>query len=341
MSAEHAEPTQSPPPTSEPRPPGSPPTETTAGGTLVRIVGDWAFLVAAVVLAATALGWKVAQDHLGLVLIKEAIPWPSEPVRLEIDEDGYRLLTFPTVFDDGRYRRAEDDELPGPDGYDEDSLPDGENIHKDDVVQTLGMGTSSGSAATRDCNWYVSRTYIDTDQAAQHRLWMLDVTYYTGTRDAVPHVPERCLTAGGARLEGTEYITIDGVKAPEAFADWRGELTLCRTTYLVERDTGSMRMVQYHVFSYNGEPIADWKQVRLKLRWPFTKYAYFAKIQFAPRDRVYNVEQTDQAAAAFFCTVLPDVLDTLPTPQTVENLNKGVARSGAFESPVQSAATGP
>ena len=46
---------------------------------------------------------------------------------------------------------------------------------------------------------YISRVYrdggADNPQGTQVRL---HIAYYTGTPDTVPHVPERCDTAGGA-----------------------------------------------------------------------------------------------------------------------------------------------
>jgi len=273
------------------------------------------FLAASLILLTTAIGWGAAKAFLKVVFRKESVPWPAA---VQVDED-HRLVSLATSFGlDDRYRRVEAD---GVLRKQRDGIPDGETIHREDLLDALSIATTFDRTryGSRRGNWYVARTYRDAQDQGGYRYWQLDVTYYTGGLDKVPHVGERCIVAGGGTVLGNETTTVefDTVGAPEG---WRPKMPCRRITYVVNGPYGPVKYVQYYMFSLNGRPETDWKQVRLKLQNPFERYGYFAKIQFGPRHPIRNVAKADQAAQAFILAALPEVLKTLPMPSDIERL---------------------
>jgi len=280
-------------------------------GVVGRLLKDRHFLVAAAVLAVTAIGWGAAVEILGIVMQKQAVPWPDG---VQVDSH-HRLLSLAKTFGpDGRYERVEGD-------GDKDGKPDGEIELEQDVLETLGVGSKYDRTryGSRRSNWYVSRVYRDTQGQGQHKLWHLDVTYYTGGLDKVPHVPERCLVAGGASVLGTDTVKFT-VSSDRLL--WSGAIPFRRTRYATRGEFGPVYRLQYYVFSYNGRVVSDWKKVRGKLLNPFQRYSYFAKIQFGPRESVSDFAATDRAAETFIQHALPEVLKLLPAPEDVERLSE-------------------
>ena len=206
-----------------------------------------------------------------------------------------------------------------------DGLPDGERTISGEVLDLLAIGTSVDRAnvGERKSTWYVSRTYIDRQKlpGQRYRLWQLDVTYYTGTMDKVPHYPEQCLTAGGMDLGSRGYVefSVPGVPGP-----WGAKPVNCRFVgYSDSRITRENLHAQYYVFSVNGYPESSRDAVRLKLASIFGKYIYFAKIQFHPLNEIKDFDESKQAAAEFVKYMLPEVLKALPMPEDIKRLESG------------------
>ena len=282
---------------------------------LAWCAGNRHFLAAAAILAATAIGWSWVISALKIVMIKKAVPWPPG---VRVNSETFRIESMPQVF--GPYFLAADGELnPPPDGK-----ADGEVELTDDILQALGMATAMDKVRVKDrrSNWYTARIYVDTRKAPgrPYRLWQLEVTFYTGALDKVPHVPERCLAAAGARVTESNRVSIH---APGAPSPWDGQIPLDRTVYQVWNDRSLQvdQYVQYHVFSFNGVPEPSWKRVRLKLNSPFIRYCYFAKIQIAPLSTVSDPAEADREVADFAGYFLPSVLRMLPMPDAVRDLN--------------------
>ena len=262
------------------------------------------FLIAVVVLGVSAAGWGAAVHWLGVVTIKQPVPWP-EIVR--VTEKGHRL-TDPAMQMLGSYAKfARSDKNSGDTEYSEDNL------------KILGMATDYDNTRYegRRSNWYFSRIYRG-DNRSTHRFWTLDVYYYTGGLDLVPHIPDVCLEAGGMSVRGTDVVTFT---APGVAGEWGGPVQVCRTRF---EDKDGRLLVQYYTFSLNGVPEHSRETVRLKLMNPFVRYSYFAKIQFGPwlraGDSVTDLSETDKAAQDFFRGALPEILKTLPTERDVQGL---------------------
>jgi hypothetical protein len=280
-----------------------------------RLRGLVHFGVAAAILGISAVGFKSAIEFLELATEKQPVPWPKG---VSVDRETFKWENLPREFG-GRYVLVGDGEL----FKQIDGIPDGEVTLGDDIMTTLGIGTGwdKDRFPDRSSNWYVARVYRDKTRSPGDPLqyWQLQVYYYTGALDTVPHVPERCLAAGGATLAGSQSVTITIPKLP---SPWDEPLNLRRTLYERQNPTtmSTNEYAQYYVFSLNGRPESSWETVRLELAKPWVRHCYFAKIQFYPRGPVANTEQIDRAADEFMNHFLPVVLKALPMPSDVEAL---------------------
>jgi hypothetical protein len=290
---------------------------------LAIVPHDRHFLIAAGVLALTLAGWGYAREGLGVVLNPRPVPWAAG---VTVDAD-HRNTSLATAFGDGnRYRRVEGDGvLWNRHGRPErDGRPDGEIVPNDETLRILGVGSGYDHTRypQRCSNWYVSRVYADTRSDALHRHWRLDVTYYTGGLNLVPHIPEVCLVAGGARILGSDRETFR-LQTPRE--GWSGEIAFTRTRYVVPGRHGPSLRQDYYVFCLNGEPVPSREAVRLRLINPFRRHSYFAKIQFGPLREVRDRQATDRAAEAFIQAAIGPILKQLPTAEDVEALGQGAA----------------
>jgi hypothetical protein len=291
------------------------PTET-GGGRSWRSVcwGERHFLLAAVILAAVWIGWDWAIAQLRWATRKEAVPWTAA-VRV----DGKcRVVSFPDRL--GPYVLVGDGEI----DKTTDGRADGDIVLEEDVLESLKINTALDQRrlGARRSNWYLTRIYRDTrvESSNPFRYWRLEVYYYTGGLDKVPHVPDRCLVAGGATLlssaSGRLAVGVPGISPP-----W-DRLTFNRVGYEMTDRLGLdvKRYVQYYVFSLNGRPEGSWEKVRLGLTKPWVRHCYFAKIQLAPTSPITDFAQADQAAVDFLNMFLPAVVALWPLPSDVGKL---------------------
>ena len=282
-----------------------------------RDVRGWVhFGIAAGLLGASAAGFEFSARVLNWAMQKESVPWPKNVV---VDPETFRLQILPDAIGNGRYVLAEDGELTGS----KDGLPDGEREVADDVREALSIGTSwdKKRVGQRCSNWLLVRTYRDNTMPVGHplRYWGLEIYYYTGALDTVPHVPERCLVAGGGTLVNSGDLRMS---VPAAPSPWDEPLKIRRTVYEMT-DQASMvtrQYVQYYVFSLNGRPETSWEMVRLNLAYPWVRYCYLAKVQVYPYGPAENVAEVDKAAEDLIAAFLPTILQAIPMPQAVEAL---------------------
>ena len=275
------------------------------------------FLTAAIILSLAAGGWNAAVRIMKLTTRKEPVAWPK---CVQVNEETFQNTTMATVM--GPFKRLEVGEIPGR------GKLGGEIQLEEDVLEPLGIGTwlDKKRVSTRCSNWYVSRLYRDTRTqapSASFRFWQLDVTYYTGSADKVPHSPGACLAAGGATLVDTVTERFD---APDAPDPWKKSLPFSRTRF-EGFDAGTqqrLRYVQYYIFSANGKPENDPLTVRGELMLPWRKHCYFAKIQFGPLGPIGEGQEAEEklrnATAEFIGFMLPKVLEALPSAEEIERL---------------------
>lgn len=264
--------------------------------------GGWVhFGVAAGVLLVAAGAWFVVLPGL---LSKKPVP-PPEGTQLD---DTHLLRSFPEEL--GPYVLAPEAEAAEPDAGKKDGIHE---MDKDEL-QTLGT-------LKHEWNWYYMATYRDTRAPNGAGYVRLDITYFTGLVQAVPHVPERCLVAGGNVLVPADSrqisVVVPGVEPP-----W-DNIQAYRTVYQwTDNRTGrSGKGAQYHFFSSNGLPQWRWETVRLEMGHLFKKYRCFAKIQLAPHgSQVASLADSDDRCRDFLTYALPAILKFLPTAADVEKL---------------------
>ena len=162
------------------------------------------------------------------------------------------------------------------------------------------------------------RTYEDTRLPADNpaRFWRLEVYYYTGGVDLVPHVPEICGKMAGADPLRTEDMPI---RAVQAAAPWGPQEVNCHKAVLLDRDR---EYAQYYIFSLNGVPECNRTTVRLTLASPFIRHAYFAKVQLSPASISSESDDTDRAAEEFLRLAMPEVLKALPSSEDIRKLDQ-------------------
>lgn len=288
------------------------------------------FGLASGILLLAILGWFTAIQTRLIFPIKRPVPWAA----FETVEKGQTVLWRQEVSPDSRwinlatqlgpYRRLQADDLPNSRGK-----ADGEIVYASEILSALAISGKydEKQLAARAGNWYVSRLYLDTRKAlagggfeGAYALWHLDVTFYTGSVDLVPHTPDNCLQAAGRQITGRKVVTFD-VAVPDRWKKWwGGKVEFTRIDS--ESSRNKSRSVDYFVFCLNGRPETSRLAVRGTLTLPWVPYCYFAKIQFAPRTEadISDVQEADKAAEDFVRHFLPEVLKGMPTPDDVDKL---------------------
>jgi hypothetical protein len=265
--------------------------------------GNRHFLIAAVLLGAAAATWNILSAQLGIWVIKEPVVWP-EGVRVD---EAFRMTSLPERI--GPYVLHKDKERE----IDADTMELLRIGHHGDKVNRPG----------RISNWLAVGIWRDTTvpEGSPMQYWRLEVYYYTGGADVVPHVPEICLVAGGADVEKTETASAKlGGPLGKGHEAWLQPLTFQALRYRLPNIPGTRS--SYYIFSLNGRPENDRLLVRLKLTNPLVRHAYFAKIQFEPLGAAADSRQTDAAAGRFAQAMLPQILKVLPAASDVERLDR-------------------
>ncbi len=251
---------------------------------------NWAFAVAVLLMMLTMAG-----IHMQNWVEKEPIPWPAA---VQVDKE-YRLLSLP--------------EQMGP--YVAVRYNDANEALSEELVKALGMGVGRDPErlSVRQSNWYGIQRYVDR---RNQQVWQLELFYYTGIDDKVPHVPERCLAAAGAKVLGSDSLEWS---MGTASAPWPEKVPIRRTRYRTQSSGGER--VSYYTFSLNGEPTNDWRVIRAHLAKPWVRYCYFAKVQVYPVGAISSMEAIDVAAKDLLQQSLPQLLKLLPSAADVESLS--------------------
>jgi len=301
-----------------------------ATGVLAWCGANRHFVIATLILATSTGVWYLAAETIGLFFMSKPVPWPEG---VEIDGQTYQNITLPTTL--GKYRRAEEGDLPWveDDPKNPDGKPDGEITIRSETLEELKIGTALDGERHKDrrSNWYVCRLYIDEtgdEMSKQFPLWRLNVYFYTGVVDQVPHVAEKCLVAGGATIiapanDAERFKAFQVSADPALRAPWNAPVEFKRTRWQVENKKNGRtdQYVQFYVFSMNDSPATDRNIVRLKLADPRVNHSYYAKIEFSPANPVRDTELADKAAERFLAEFLPHVIRALPTRETIKLLD--------------------
>jgi hypothetical protein len=188
---------------------------------------------------------------------------------------------------------------------------------------------------------YLDRIYtkgVGVDARSLH----LHIAYYTGTIDAVPHIPERCWAVGGMELTRNSepraiaidrsawkvqdfpgqksYPVVDLVDPVTANIESvtmpLGDLVATTIEFQAPKDP-SIRQVGGYFFIANGRLESNSYGVRQAAFNLTDRYAYYCKVQITKKGRVNGadeslVEPFTQDAAELLSLVLPEVMRCLP-----------------------------
>jgi exosortase len=215
------------------------------------------------------------------------------------------------------------------------------------LPQTIGKWTKLGEDIRFDAagvealgtDLYLSRAYGNLRQSRQPM--QLHVAYYTGQVDAVPHVPDRCMVAGGfvpltaepiimpmnvdtsfwnldtkTHPDGTNYPYIeqqDGeISEPQKIRLPIGDFEL-RVTEFSHPKLGNDHMFAGYFFIANGKTTAYPERIRLLAFDRSSKKAYYCKVQFTMQGGgQFDIEQFTDIATDFTNNLLPEIMKCLP-----------------------------
>ncbi len=196
---------------------------------------------------------------------------------------------------------------------------------------------------------YLDRVYVREADRGRDQSVMVHMTYYTGIIDAVPHVPDRCMVAGG-------WVTVDlphNLPLPLNRSTWKpdqnrtnqatgepysvvtfdhhvtgesvsvrmpvGEFKL-RTTEFRRSDRPKERIFAGYFFIANGRT-TPWPEGVRKLAFDLTsRHAYFAKIQFTMiAGPSLNNDDFVATVATLADELLPELMLCLPDWAEIES----------------------
>ncbi|MCR9216112.1 MAG: hypothetical protein NXI14_02805 [bacterium] len=190
----------------------------------------------------------------------------------------------------------------------------------------------------------ISRVYqrADTIGTANPVAFELHAVYYTGMIDAVPHVPERCVVAGGGEMLSGPRITpvpLDlspdaGVLAEERdggeirYSDRsgvtfqriplpRGVEHLAMSISSFDQLSSDQDIWAGYFFIANGGVVASASGVRGLAYRLDSDYAYYAKIQFSSVT-VGSAEELASLAADALRDLFPEIMRCMPNWDEVE-----------------------
>lgn len=186
---------------------------------------------------------------------------------------------------------------------------------------------------------YLTRQYFNSERPGEPPI-QLHVAYYTGHIDTIPHVPDRCLVAGGLTQEQAEPINyrldmdqsgwfedseheLDGdpyrmvgleresgqeelVRLPS------GEFRL-RTTRFGSPANPDLSVFAGYFFIANGRLTPDPWGVKLLAFKPEDKKAYFCKIQLTTAwEEPLSTERFLELSTSFMDSMIPEIARCLP-----------------------------
>jgi hypothetical protein len=186
---------------------------------------------------------------------------------------------------------------------------------------------------------YLSRIYSNINRSVP--TLHLHIAYYTGQVDAVPHVPDRCMVAGGfvpltpepktlpLNIDTTTWADdnseeLDGVPYP-VVTDWNklteqeeiirmplGDFEI-RITEFSHPQIGDDHFFAGYFFIANGKTTAYPERIRLLAFDRSSQFAYYCKLQFTLRgNRDFTVEKFVDIVSEFSKDLLPEVMRCLP-----------------------------
>lgn len=293
---------------------------------MIRAVFNPPFIVALLVLVASALGMSAAINYYNIYLRK----LPIYPAPIGGQERVLRAIPTET---EHWIRQGKD------------------HIESAETQEVLGTEN------------YLTRFFVEKNPPAggRPRTVQLHAAYYTGMIDTVPHVPERCFTGGGWSLVGgpwtlpipldtsamrpAEFSPEDVAGEDSPLARYQGRVYTVRLSNRWSTAGGGrrvnlpydltperpleLRISQYRMpgsdrpffagyfFVANGGWRASAEQLRLLAFDLRTDYAYYLKVQVGSSD-VNSPEELAQVAGSLLDDLLGELMTCVPDWMDVE-----------------------
>ena len=219
--------------------------------------------------------------------------------------------------------------------------------YSDAIIESLGT------------TQFIDRSYINPT-AGSFGNFKLHISYYTGTVDDVPHIPERCWYASGLSQVGTsEYFPLaidqtnwledsnrnratglpyEKVSVTHPVTGMESEIRmpigepLIRVTVFEDTKRPDLRMVGGYFFVANGRLTASSLGVRnLAFDWT-DEYAYYCKVQFSASFELSTSGENyleDYLAGVTQLTsdLIPQLMRCLPDWAEVESLDLDISKT--------------
>jgi hypothetical protein len=146
-------------------------------------------------------------------------------------------------------------------------------IVNEDVIKALGT--------EEYIQWMLEDTSAEPGSSVRYSS--LFITYYTGTPDAVPHIPDECYLGGGSQTRGSYEIDVPITWPSNGQVETKQNIPVrCvvfsgKSTKAWESDT--LFSVMY-TFKVNGAYKGSRDGVRLSLGTNRSRYSYYAKVEW-------------------------------------------------------------
>ena len=213
----------------------------------------------------------------------------------------------------------------------------------DDGIMEAAMVESLGT------NKYLERYYVLQNSKGGPTVLRVHLAYYTGMIDAVPHVPDRCMVAGGFNpkaLPENIPLHVDTSRWPDdplhrhsrenkpypmvEFPHYfTGQMTTVRmplgdfelrTTEFNSEERPDRRVFAGYFFIANGYTTPTPDAVRLLAFRASEKYAYYCKVQFNMEGPLsFTREQFVGVVSGFVSDFLPELMRCLPDWAEIES----------------------
>jgi hypothetical protein len=181
-------------------------------------------------------------------------------------------------------------------------------IANPDVVRALGTDE------------YIQWVLEDTSEApgSPVQLCSLFITYYTGTPDAVPHIPDECYLGGGSQTKENRGldIPVKWLSSENAMIETKVPVRcLVFGGHSANVWEGEDQFVVIYTFKVNGVYSGNRETTRLVLGTSRSRYSYYAKVEWRffgagglNGGRIYpSVEQAQKASEKLMGVVLGEM----------------------------------
>ena len=261
------------------------------------------FLIAAAILAVSAVGWNTAVSALKIRTIKE---------KVELRKD---LSTLPATLGDW-VQVSKDEPL---DSELQETLDTNLYIFRDYVntkLLTADELAAFNGKTTAERKNMVARLQAGRPEAVLN----LAVTYYTGKANTVAHIPERCYVADGYAPLTHDDVTWDVGPGRAGKTASNPNLQVRYINFEDSTGTGRVTKRVAYFFFANGHYECDSLKVRQTLQDLWAKHAFYSKVELM--GVIGDDALAQKTMANFLSAALPEIEKCWPDWNAVEHATK-------------------